>query len=108
MPSCASSQQGNWSGISTGWLLFAGGRKAGVLDPVAHAFLREVAMSVPSCPAALQRPSAAELQAAGTQRTGSGFGIPDGREALPDLAGSVRELRFALRLAEHSAKPQLP
>lgn len=77
------------------------------LDPAAHAFLMEVALSVPSCPAAMQR---AQPQVLGTlaavQRPGSG--PPSGTKCkpAPDVAGGIRELQFALRAADHCGRKQ--
>lgn len=70
-------------------------------------------MSVPSCPAQLQRPAAAGTEAghaAGMQRPGSG-GIASSAchtATAPEIARNLRELRAALSLAERSSKPQLP
>jgi hypothetical protein len=79
------------------------------LDPAAHALLMEVALSVPSCPAVMQR---AQPQLYGTltavQRPGSGPPAGTKRTPAPDIAGGIRDLRFALRAADHYGRQQQP
>ena len=79
------------------------------LDPAAHAFLTEVALSVPSCPAEMQR---AQPQFLGTvaavQRPCSGPLVGTKCRPAPDIAGGIRELRFALRAADHYERQQQP
>ena len=77
------------------------------LDPAAHAFLMEVALSVPSCPAALQRAQPRVLGTlAAVQRPGSGPPPWTRCRPTPDVAGGIRELQFALRAADHYGPQQ--
>lgn len=85
------------------------GGTGGHPDPAVHAFLMEVALSVPSCPAMMQR---AQPQLYGTvaavQRPGSGPPAGTKRTLAPDIAGGIRDLRFALRAADHYGRQQQP
>jgi hypothetical protein len=72
------------------------------LDPAAHAFLLEVALSVPSCPAETQRQQFSALaDLAATQQPVRRPNTLANHTQMPDVAGEVRELRFALRAADH-------
>jgi hypothetical protein len=77
------------------------------LDPAAHAFLTKVALSVPSCPAGMQRAQPLILgTVAAVQRPSSGPPARTKCTPVPDIAGGIRELRFALRAADHYGPQQ--